>query len=115
MIRTIALLGISALALLGCDSKDANAQSQVSADVGNPDSANILVIEEGYEVITPAVPSDGMVPDPGNPGVEVAPANDMPAAPTQENMGTQGVTVDESVDETLTPNSATYEVDESVN
>lgn len=38
----------------GCDSRDANAQSQVSADVGNTDSSNMLIVEEGYEVVTPA-------------------------------------------------------------
>ena len=54
MKKTLAMLGVSALALMGCDSRDANAQSQVSADVGNADSANMLIVEEGYEVVTPA-------------------------------------------------------------
>ena len=46
MKKTLAMLGVSALALMGCDSRDANAQSQVSADVGNADSANMLIVEE---------------------------------------------------------------------
>lgn len=57
MKKTLALLSVSALALMGCDSQNANAQTQVSSDVGNPDSANILVVEEGYEVISPAPPA----------------------------------------------------------
>ena len=49
MKKTLAMLGVSALALMGCDSRDANAQSQVSADVGNADSSNMLIVEEGYD------------------------------------------------------------------
>ena len=133
MKKTLALLSVSALALMGCDSQNANAQTQVSSDVGNPDSANILVVEEGYEVISPAPAApvnqnNDMKPLPGDPGVDVAPA-DIPAPAAVNNSGQlpagqtvapmqnnpNNGTVDETVTETTSPTVSTYEVDESIN
>lgn len=113
MKKTLALLVTSAFVLMGCDSQTANAQSQVSADVGDSDSANIMVIQEGYEVIEPASQPNGMEPLPGDPGVEVAPA-DIPSAPVTTPAPVQN-TDNITVDETVTPNTSTYEVDETVN
>lgn len=111
MKKTIALLTVSVMALMGCDSKNANAQSQVSADVGNPDSANIMVIQEGYEVITQNPQPSGMEAMPGDAGVEVAPAGANVAPSAYPN----GINVDETINETVSPDASMYEVDESIN
>lgn len=129
MNKVLAVLGVSALALMGCDSRDANAQSQVSADVGNPDSVNVLTVQEGYEVITPAGPADNMVADPGNPGVQVAPAGnnaDMPNVSNPNNLpagnavapvrgNNNSAVVNENVSEAVSPDGVVYQVDETVN
>ncbi len=120
MKKTLAVLSVSALALMGCDSRDANAQSQVSADVGNADSANMLVVEEGYQVVTP---TNNMMPDPGNPGVEVAPAGNGAATDasvsTPGNMqsngaSAQGTVVNETITEAVSPDGVAYEVDQTI-
>ena len=122
MKKTLAVLSISALALMGCDSRDANAQSQVSADVGNADSANMLVVEEGYQVVTP---TNNMMPDPGNPGVEVAPAGNGAtsgaAVSTPGNMQSSGSSVpaqenvvNETITEAVSPDGVAYEIDQTV-
>ena len=51
MLKEISILAAAVLALSGCDSKNANAQNSGTA-VGNPDSANVLIMEEGYEDVT---------------------------------------------------------------
>lgn len=104
MKKTLAMLGVSALALMGCDSRDANAQSQVSADVGNADSANMLIVEEGYEVVTPAA-SGNAVP------ANAAPSGGSQATPAQGN----GTVVNETVTEAVSPDGVAYEVDQTVN
>lgn len=121
MKKTLAMLGVSALALMGCDSHDANAQSQVSADVGNADSANMLIVEEGYEVVTPAASGNAVpanaVPAGGN-------MNGNAAVSTPDNMsgGSQatpaqgnGTVVNETVTEAVSPDGVAYEVDQTVN
>ena len=116
MKKTLAMLGVSALALMGCDSRDANAQSQVSADVGNADSANMLIVEEGYEVVTPAA-SGNAVPAGGNMNgnaVVSTPDNmsgGSQATPAQGN----GTVVNETVTEAVSPDGVAYEVDQTVN
>lgn len=139
MKKLLALAAVSALALMGCDSKDANAQASQTASVGNPDSANVLIIEEGYEVVAPAsgsvnsASSNTQSPDWSQEGnVEVAPLpdNQQPASPAGNNNNAAGgnngaapaanaadsgtVNVDESVTEMATPNAAAVEVDETV-
>ena len=46
MKKAIAMLSLGALALSGSDAGNANAQNSSTA-VGNPDSANILGLEQG--------------------------------------------------------------------
>ncbi len=139
MKKLLALAAVSALALMGCDSKDANAQASQTASVGNPDSANVLIIEEGYEVVAPAsgsvnsASSNAQSPDwsqEGNVDVAPLPDNQQPAAPAGNNnnaaSGNNGtspaanaadsgtVNVDESITEMATPDAAAVEVDETV-
>ena len=121
MKKTLAMLGVSALALMGCDSRDANAQSQVSADVGNADSANMLIVEEGYEVVTPAASGNAV---PANAAPTGGNMNGNAAVSTPDNMsgGSQaipaqgnGTVVNETVTEAVSPDSVAYEVDQTVN
>ncbi len=83
MKKLMMALSVSVLALMGCDSRNANAQAnQVSADVGSPQGTNTLIIQEGYTVVDPVQPvapsgaaasENAMQPLPGDPGVDVAP------------------------------------------
>ena len=121
MKKTLAMLGVSALALMGCDSRDANAQSQVSADVGNADSANMLIVEEGYEVVTPAASGNAVptnaAPAGGNMNGNAAVSTpELPGChrtyyPAQGN----GTVVNETVTEAVSPDGVAYEVDQTVN
>lgn len=99
MKKIMMALSVSALALMGCDSRNANAQAnQVSADVGSPQGTNTLIIQEGYTVVDPIQPiapsgaaasKNAMQPLPGDPGVDVAPLPDgnqpQPQAPATGN------------------------------
>lgn len=98
MNKLAALLGVSSVALIGYGSP-ALAQTSVSAGVGNPDSANMLIIEEGYNVVEPVQPlnndnsniNNEMQPLPGDPGVDVAPLPEgnvpqAPQAPVNEDL-----------------------------
>lgn len=105
----------------GCDSRDANAQSQVSADVGNADSANMLIVEEGYEVVTPAASGNAV---PANAAPAGGNMNGNAAVSTPDNMsgGSQatpaqgnGTVVNETVTEAVSPDGVAYEVDQTVN
>ena len=92
-----ALSCVSALALAGY-AGFAMAQSSVSTDVGTPGSANTLIIEQGYDVVSPVQPvtNDGegnnqMQPLPGDPGVDVAPLPEgnpqpTPSVPVNEDL-----------------------------
>ena len=86
MRKIVYVLGACVLALSACDGKDANAQMQQSMDVGTPDSANMLMMEESYTITAPAnkstQPTNQMEPLPGDPGVEVAP---VPENQNQQN------------------------------
>lgn len=120
MNKSLAVVLLASLAVMGCDSKTANAQNPESVTVGNPGSSNLVVIEEGYEVVAP-VPVNAQTPDWSQEGnVEVAPLPDNNAAPAASSVPASpnnngNVTVDESVAETATPDSVTYDVNESVN
>lgn len=95
MKKLLLTLGVSALALMGCDSRNANAQvQQVSAEVGSPEGLNTLIIKEGYTVVDPVQPisppgmanvNNQMQPLPGDPGVDVAPLpeGNQPQVPAQ--------------------------------
>lgn len=105
----------------GCDSRDANAQSQVSADVGNTDSSNMLIVEEGYEVVTPAASGNAV---PANAAPAGGNMNGNAAVSTPDNMsgGSQatpaqgnGTVVNETVTEAVSPDGVVYEVDQTVN
>lgn len=105
----------------GCDSRDANAQSQVSADVGNADSSNMLIVEEGYEVVTPAASGNAV---PANAAPAGGNMNGNAAVSTPDNMsgGSQatpaqgnGTVVNETVTEAVSPDGVVYEVDQTVN
>ena len=117
MKKTLAMLGVSALALMGCDSRDANAQSQVSADVGNADSANMLIVEEGYEVVTPAA-SGNAVPANAAPAGGNMNGNAVVSTPDNMSGGSQATPAQGNgtvVNETVSPDGVAYEVDQTVN
>lgn len=122
MLKEISILAVAALALAGCDSKSANAQNTGTV-VGNPDSSNVLIMEEGYEaVVVPAQNGNAV----GNPNYSGQAAtnpqnnnnNDTPAAANNTanaNAGTGTVSVDETVTGvTDGDGNGIYEVDETV-
>ncbi len=57
MKKIITLLSLGVLALAGCDAGNANAQNSTTS-VGNPESENIMVLEQGYEVVAPSPASN---------------------------------------------------------
>lgn len=105
MKKLITVLSVSAIALMGVE---AQAQT-MSADVGNPDSANMLVIEEGYEVIAPAMPAN-------QPNEVPAPAQIQPATDTQpaqlQPQAVGGAVVMDSVTTSSTPDSESEDIEE---
>lgn len=107
----LALFGVAAVS--GYHFQTANAQNAASVNVGNPDSANMLIIEEGVAVVPSAPQTDGNqgTPDWSQEGnVEVAPLPEN--QPQPQDAG--NVTVDETVSESVTPDSAVVDVDESL-
>ncbi len=137
MKKIFALAALGGLAAFSCGIDGVMAQATQSATVGNPGSANMLIIEEGYEAVAPAAgtvnsasPQSADWSKEGN--VEVAPlsgaeqpspaavdnnnaaggSNGTAAAPAAADSGT--VNVDESVTEVATPDSAAVEVDETI-
>lgn len=120
MLKEISILAVAVLALAGCDSKSANAQNTGTV-VGNPDSSNVLIMEEGYKAaVVPAQNGNAV----GNPHYSEQAAansqnnnnNDTPAAANNSanaNAGT--VSVDETVTGVTDGNgNGIYEVDETV-
>ena len=97
MKKIISLLSLSALALMGCD---AQAQNQGTA-VGNPDSNNLLIMEQGYEAVA-TVPAT-------QPPAQAQPA----AAQPSDNMQ-QPAAVMESITDTQTPDSEELDIEEDV-
>lgn len=102
MKKLLAMLGVSALALTACNSHHANAQSQMSGPSANADSADVMVVEEAYEAVV-ATPADAQPSATSNNNT-----NNMPASASDNNP----TMVTESVSETVTPDSVSYEVDE---
>ena len=104
-----------------CFGSGSDAQSQVSADVGNTDSSNMLIVEEGYEVVTPAASGNAV---PANAAPAGGNMNGNAAVSTPDNMsgGSQatpaqgnGTVVNETVTEAVSPDGVVYEVDQTVN
>ena len=118
MLKEISILAAAVLALSGCDSKNANAQNTGTA-VGNPDSANVLIMEEGYEaVVVPAQNGDQnpSTQAPANANPQNNNNNDTPAtAGNTANADAGTVTVDETISGiTDGEGDGVYEVDETV-
>lgn len=125
MKKTIAMLSLGALALAGCDAGNANAQNSSTA-VGNPDSANIMVLEQGYEVVAPAPaanPQNDMnanqrAADWMNEGnVEVAPQPDNTVENNAAGNNTSDnapLTVQDEAVGVVTPDAAAFEEEETV-
>ena len=125
MKKTIAMLSLGALALAGCDAGSANAQSSSTA-VGNPDSANVMILEQGYEVVAPVPASDTQNDmnsnqraadwmDEGN--VEVAPQPDNTAgnnASGNNAADNAPVNIQEDAVGVVTPDAAAFEAEETV-
>ena len=105
MKNLVLAVGVSVLALAGCDN-NANAQAQqVSADVGSPQGNNTLIIEEGYTVVDPVQPvqPSGAV-DVNNqmhPGVDVAPLPEGNQPAASPNAG-DAVLIQETISSTTT-------------
>ncbi len=93
MKKTIALLSLSTFVFVGCNA-GANAQTS-STTVGNPDSANAIIVEQGYIVSTPE------------------PQNIAPTA-AQQQAPENGAVIIEQASDTLTPNSETIEINDAV-
>ncbi len=87
------IFSIAALALGGY--KAAHAQSQTSAAVGNPDSNNMVIVEEGYEVVTPAAAPAAQMEQaqPNTPNVSAPQA--VQDAPTDTGENAESVTITE--------------------
>ena len=110
MKKLITLLSLSALALMGCDAK---ADSQ-SANVGNPDSSNMLIIQEGYEVVAP-VPTESMPAAPAvnnsGDGASTQPVNTS-TPPQLQPQPQGGAVILENVSTGQTPGEISEEIDE---
>ena len=104
MLKEISILAVAVLALAGCDSKSANAQNTGTV-VGNPDSSNVLIMEEGYEAVVVPAQNGNAVGNPNYSGQAATTPqnnnnNDTPAAANNTanaNAGTGTVSVDETV------------------
>lgn len=95
MKKIIGILALSALTIMGCNYKSAHAQNTVSSEVGTPDSANVLIIEQGEAVVQgPANPNADMQALPGNPGVDVEP---VPATTPDMQPSMEDITIDETM------------------
>lgn len=104
MKKLLAMLGVSVLTLAACDSHHANAQSQMSGSSPNTDSADVMVVEEAYEAV---------VATPSNTQPATSQNNNAAANNTANTSSDNSPTiVTESVSESVTPNSVSYEVDE---
>lgn len=121
MLKEISILAVAVLALAGCDSKSANAQNTGTV-VGNPDSSNILIMEEGYKAVVVPAQDGNAVSNP--PYSEQAAANqqnnsnnnDTPATANSSKSASAGTV---SVNETVTgvtdgDGNGIYEIDETV-
>ena len=107
MKNLVLAVGVSVLALAGCDN-NANAQAQqVSADVGSPQGNNTLIIEEGYTVVDPVQPvQPSGAGDVNNqmqplPGVDVAPLPEGNQPAALPNAG-DAVLIQETISSTTT-------------
>jgi len=94
MKKTLALLSLSTFVFVGCNA-GANAQSSAQATVGNPDSANAVIVEQGYIVSNPA------------------PQNIAPEA-IQQQAPDAGAMVIEQETDTVTPDSESIEINKAV-
>ena len=103
MKKLLAMLGVSVLALAACDSHHANAQSQMSNSSANSDSADVMVVEEAYEAVV-ATPSNTQ---PATSQNNTTNSNNTTNASSNNNP----TMVTESVSESVTPISVSYEVD----
>ena len=99
MKNLVLAVGVSVLALAGCDN-NANAQAQqVSADVGSPQGNNTLIIEEGYTVVDPVQPVQPSGAVDVNNHVAPLPEGNQPAA--SPNAG-DAVLIQETISSTTT-------------
>ena len=123
------ILGVLAFAvLLMAVDNFASAQNQSAATVGNPDSDNMLIIEEEYQSVTvpvsaqaadqtPAAAGNGSAPAEGNVPVAPASANGIPVQPqssaSQPEADMPSAVMDE-VTEVDTPDTTAVEASETV-
>ena len=99
MKNLVLAVGVSVLALAGCDN-NANAQAQqVSADVGSPQGNNTLIIEEGYTVVDPVQPVQPSGAVDVNNQMQPLPEGNQPAA--SPNAG-DAVLIQETISSTTT-------------
>lgn len=73
----------SALALMAAIPATPMPSRRFSADVGNADSSNMLIVEEGYEVVTPAASGNAV---PANAAPAGRNVNGNAAVSTPDNM-----------------------------
>lgn len=117
MKKTLALALLAAAAVSGYHFQTANAQNAASVNVGNPDSANLLIMEEGVAVVTPDSQADvnTVTPDWTQEGnVEVAPLPENQSQSENQPQSQENMTVDESVSESVTPDSSMVDVNETI-
>lgn len=108
MKKIVALLSLSTFVFVGCNA-GANAQTN-GVSVGNPDSDNTLVVEQGYIISGPANPTlNNNVPAPA----AVQPVNNTQPAQMQP-ANNDGAAVLENIYGSETPSSQSIEVDEMV-
>lgn len=105
------LLSFTTFVFVGCNA-GANAQNTTTATVGNPDSSNAVIIEQGYIATTAAQPVAN--PDAPLPAANQIQRTSDTVAPNLQPSNVDGGAVLESVTETDTPSSATIQVEEAV-
>ena len=115
--KQILIVFACALMVFACNNF-AKAQNQASAVVGNPDSDNLLMIEEDYQVMTqptaqPQAPMPADMSQEGN--VEVAPVpQQVPAQPNQPTDAAMPAVVVDETTEVDTPDASALEASETV-
>lgn len=114
MNKFFVLTALCCLALTGCDAQNANAQASQTAQVGNPDSANVMIIEEEYEILP--LDNNSQSEDWSKEGnVEVAPLPEQSAPSNTDNKNPSMADVNENIAETITPNTVDVKINEVVN
>lgn len=110
MKKLVSLLCLSSLFFVGCN---AHAQSN-SVVVGNPGSANTLILEHGYGVIETYPAGTPSSPSVNAPTPAAIQPNSNPNPATMQPQPVGGAVLLETVTESTAPNNSSLEIDDTL-